>query len=81
MSKNNSRKITVVGANMIDLIAYVPRILNVGETLHGSEFVMGYGVKGVNQAVMAAKLGCRVVTVTKVGEDVFTDMKFNPLSM
>ena len=71
MSKNNSGKITVVGANMIDLIAYVPRFLNVGETLHGSEFVMGYGGKGANQAVMAAKLGSKVVMVTKVGEDVF----------
>ena len=71
MSKNNSGKITVVGANMIDLIAYVPRFLNVGETLHGSEFVMGYGGKGANQAVMAAKLGSNVVMVTKVGEDVF----------
>ena len=71
MSKTNSGKITVVGANMIDLIAYVPRFLNVGETLHGSEFVMGYGGKGANQAVMAAKLGSKVVMVTKVGEDVF----------
>jgi ribokinase len=64
-------QITVVGANMIDLIAYVPRFLNVGETLHGTEFVMGYGGKGANQAVMAAKLGTKVVMVTKVGEDVF----------
>ena len=66
-----SGKITVVGANMIDLIAYVPRFLNVGETLHGTEFQMGYGGKGANQAVMAAKLGTNVVMVTKVGEDVF----------
>ena len=64
-------KITVVGANMIDLIAYVPRFLNIGETLHGTEFQMGYGGKGANQAVMAAKLGTNVVMVTKVGEDVF----------
>jgi ribokinase len=71
MTPQNSGKITVVGANMIDLIAYVPRFLNVGETLHGSEFVMGYGGKGANQAVMAAKLGSNVVMVSKVGEDVF----------
>lgn len=71
MSKNASGKITVIGANMIDLIAYVPRFLNSGETLHGLEFVMGYGGKGANQAVMAAKLGSEVVMVTKVGEDIF----------
>lgn len=71
MSSNKSGQITVVGANMIDLIAYVPRFLNVGETLHGTEFQMGYGGKGANQAVMAAKLGSKVVMVTKIGEDVF----------
>ena len=32
---------------------------------------MGYGGKGANQAVMAAKLGARVSMVTKVGRDVF----------
>ena len=71
MSSNKSGQITVVGANMIDLIAYVPRFLNVGETLHGTEFQMGFGGKGANQAVMAAKLGSKVVMVTKIGEDVF----------
>jgi hypothetical protein len=30
---------------MIDLIAYMPRFLNVGETLHGSEFAAGYGAR------------------------------------
>jgi ribokinase len=71
MGSNTSGQITVVGANMIDLIAYVPRFLNIGETLHGTEFQMGYGGKGANQAVMAAKLGSKVVMVTKIGEDVF----------
>jgi len=32
---------------------------------------MGFGGKGANQAVMAAKLGSRVTMVAKVGEDVF----------
>lgn len=63
--------ICVVGAALIDLISYVPRLPRVGETLHGTEFRMGYGGKGANQAVMAAKLGARVSIVTRVGRDVF----------
>src|SRR5690348_16998876 len=50
-------KVVVVGAANIDLISYVPRLPDLGETLHGTTFAMGYGGKGANQAVMAAKLG------------------------
>lgn len=63
--------ICVVGAANIDLISYVPRLPREGETLHGTRFQMGYGGKGANQAVMAAKLGARVAVVTKLGHDVF----------
>jgi len=42
-----------------------------GETLHGTRFHMGYGGKGANQAVMAAKLGGDVAMVTKLGQDIF----------
>jgi ribokinase len=65
--------ICVVGAANIDLISYVPRLPRLGETLHGSDFRMGYGGKGANQAVMAAKLGGRVTIVTALGRDVFGD--------
>lgn len=64
-------RICVVGAANIDLISYVPRLPRLGETLHGTRFQMGYGGKGANQAVMAAKLGGRVSMVTKLGQDVF----------
>jgi ribokinase len=66
-------KVCVVGAANIDLISYLPRLPEVGETLHGTEFRMGYGGKGANQAVMAAKLGADVTMVTKLGKDVFGD--------
>lgn len=65
--------ICVVGAALIDLISYVPRLPRIGETLHGTDFRMGYGGKGANQAVMAAKLGARVSIVTRLGRDVFGD--------
>ena len=67
----NARTVVVVGAANLDLISYVPRLPAPGETLHGSAFHMGYGGKGANQAVMAAKLGSSVVMVTKLGSDVF----------
>jgi ribokinase len=37
----------------------------------GSSFHLGYGGKGANQAVMAAKLGAQVSMVNKVGRDFF----------
>lgn len=63
--------VCVVGAANIDLISYVPRLPELGETLHGTTFRMGYGGKGANQAVMAAKLGATVSMVTKLGRDTF----------
>jgi ribokinase len=67
----DSPRICVVGAANMDLISYVPRLPKMGETLHGTGFHMGYGGKGANQAVMAAKLGAQVAMVTKLGRDVF----------
>ncbi|HIC90073.1 MAG TPA: ribokinase, partial [Anaerolineae bacterium] len=55
----------------IDLVSKVPRLPKMGETLIGHLFHMGYGGKGANQAVMAAKLGAAVTMITKVGRDVF----------
>ncbi|MCK5674717.1 MAG: ribokinase [Spirochaetales bacterium] len=63
--------VCVVGASNIDLISYIPRLPVEGETLHGTEFRMGFGGKGANQAVMAAKLNANVSMVTKLGDDVF----------
>jgi ribokinase len=70
-------KICVVGASNIDLISYAPRLPKLGETLPGSRFQMGFGGKGANQAVMAAKLGAAVTMVTKVGNDIFGKDYFN----
>ena len=70
-------KICVVGACNIDLISYVPRLPALGETLHGTKFHMGFGGKGANQAVMAAKLGAEVAMVAKLGRDVFGENTLN----
>ena len=68
---NKKPKICVVGSSNYDLIAYTDRMPKVGETIHGNKFEMGFGGKGANQAVAAAKLGADVTMVTKLGEDVF----------
>ncbi|MGE5601487.1 MAG: ribokinase [Nitrososphaerales archaeon] len=71
MASSERPKICVVGSSMIDLISKVPRLPKLGETLVGHAFHMGYGGKGANQAVMAARLGAQVTMVTKLGRDVF----------
>ena len=73
-------RIGVVGSNMVDLIAYAPRMPVIGETLEAPSFEMGFGGKGANQAVAAAKLGASVVMVSKVGGDMFADGTVNNLA-
>ncbi|UXT50575.1 ribokinase [Agrobacterium tumefaciens] len=68
-----SKKIGIVGSNMVDLITYVDRMPGPGETLEAPTFEMGCGGKGANQAVAAARLGAEVMMVTRVGDDVFAD--------
>lgn len=37
-----------------------------GETIHGYKFAIGFGGKGANQCVAAAKLGASTAMVAKV---------------
>ena len=65
------KKIAVIGSNMVDLVTYTDRMPKAGETLEAPTFDMGFGGKGANQAVAAAKLGADVLMVSKIGDDVF----------
>ena len=65
--------IAVIGSNMVDLIAYIDEMPKVGETLEAEDFAMGCGGKGANQAVAAARLGARVLMMSRVGDDMFAD--------
>ena len=49
--------LAVVGSLNIDLVTYTARVPGPGETVLGDRFVMGFGGKGANQAVMAARFG------------------------
>ncbi len=64
-------RICIVGAANIDLVSFTPRQPAMGETLHGTAFMLGYGGKAANQAVAAAKLGASSALVAKLGRDVF----------
>jgi ribokinase len=64
-------RIAVIGSNMVDLVTYVTRVPDKGETLEAPSFEMGPGGKGANQAVAAARLGADVMMLTKVGADMF----------
>lgn len=66
-------QIAVIGSNMVDLISYIRRMPQEGETLEAPDFQMGCGGKGANQAVAASRLGSRVLMVTRVGNDIFAD--------
>lgn len=71
--------IAVVGSLNIDLVAYTQRVPNAGETVIGDRFQMGFGGKGANQAVMAARLGARVSMVGALGDDVYAGMTVDNL--
>ncbi|GAC1563797.1 MAG: ribokinase [Herpetosiphon sp.] len=68
---SHQARICVVGSAMIDLVAYVPRLPKTGETMAGTSFKQGFGGKGSNQAVTAARLGASVTMVVKLGDDDF----------
>lgn len=73
--------ITIIGSLNVDLVTYTSRVPNAGETITSESFTSGWGGKGANQAVAAAKLAkpsysrvpaaLRVSFVGAVGADDF----------
>jgi ribokinase len=63
--------ITVVGSFAVGLTLRAPRFPVAGETLIGSDFDLGPGGKGSNQAVAAARLGAESHLVAVIGSDTF----------
>lgn len=66
---NQKPRICVVGSSMFDQVTRAPRLPGPGETFPGTSFHTGFGGKGANQAVMAARLGAHVTLVAKLGRD------------
>ena len=66
-----SGEILVIGAANTDLTAYVDRIPEGGETIHGNNFTTDFGGKGANQAVAAKRAGANVALIAGLGADIF----------
>ena len=64
-------KIVVIGSLNMDIVALVPRLPSLGETIIGSQYLNNFGGKGANQACAAAKLGGNVAMLGRVGDDEF----------
>lgn len=63
--------ILVVGSSNIDLVVSSERFPKPGETIFGKKFDMFPGGKGANQAVCAARLGCKINFISSLGNDEF----------
>lgn len=66
--------VTFMGSFVADLAFRTESLAAWGRTVMGSEFRLGPGGKGSNQAVAAARLGARVSLITKLGLDFFGDL-------
>ena len=65
------KHIVVLGGMNIDLVSTTRRFPRPGETVVGTGFYRGFGGKGANQAVQAARLGVPVSFIGCVGDDEF----------
>jgi len=68
------KRIAILGIFVADVAFRTPRKPAWGETVIGSDFRLGPGGKGSNQAVAAARLGGAVSFISKIGRDTFGDL-------
>jgi ribokinase len=69
-----SAKVFVLGSFVVDCAYRAPRLPVLGETLLGTNFTLGPGGKGSNQAVAAARSGAAVTFLTSIGNDAFGEV-------
>ena len=67
----SKKKVLVIGSTNVDLVTFMDRVPQEGETVLGKDFQQHFGGKGANQAVMAARCGAQVSMITGVGNDNF----------
>ena len=69
--------ICIFGVFVADLCFFGNKIPAKGETVLGTNYIVGPGGKGSNQAIAAARLNGEVNFITKVGKDSHADMAFS----
>ena len=74
MTDEQAGGVAILGVFVADVAFRASRQPKLGETLFGSEFKLGPGGKGSNQAVAAARLGSDVTFISKLGKDAFADL-------
>ncbi|MFL5259850.1 MAG: ribokinase [Hyphomicrobiales bacterium] len=68
---DRSGTVAILGIFVADLAFRAGRMPAIGETIAGSDFKVGPGGKGSNQAVAAARAGAEVTFISKIGKDEF----------
>ena len=68
-----TKPVTVLGIYACDLSFLAQRLPAMGETLIGSDFRLGPGGKGSNQAIAARRAGAAVNIIVKLGQDTFAE--------
>jgi len=77
MSDKRAGGVAILGVFVADVAFRASRQPKLGETLIGSQFTLGPGGKGSNQAVAVARLGVDVTFISKLGRDTFADLAFD----
>lgn len=67
-------KVVVVGSFIVDITGFANRFPKDGETVIGSAVRIGPGGKGSNQATAVSRAGADVVMITKIGNDVLSNI-------
>ena len=70
----SEQRIAVMGSFVTDLAFRTGTLPAWGRTVFGSDFRLGPGGKGSNQAVAAARLGAKVTFISKLGRDAFAEI-------
>lgn len=73
-------KVCVMGSFNVDMISYLSRLPETGESLLARKFLFSPGGKGCNQALAASSAGSQVHFITKIGCDQFSDFAVNFIS-
>lgn len=74
MTAPTAAQVCFLGIFAADLSFRAERLPRIGETLLGSDFAIGAGGKGSNQAVACARSGGQVALLSRIGRDVFGEL-------